>query len=210
MTDWETVSALATAAGTLALAAVTYTAVRTSNRSARLAERALLAGMRPVLVPSMRDDPDLKVMWRGGVTRMVGGGRAIAELDEGVIYLAIGIRNVGTGLAVLHGWLPIAGFMGSDEPQRDLDQFTRQQIDIYVPAGGAGFWEGALRDPDAPLYQEFRQVLEAREQFTMDLLYGDQDGGQRTVSRFAVLATSDGGWYSQVVRHWRIDLEDPR
>ena len=46
------------------LAVATFTAVRSSNRSARVAERALLAGMRPVLVPSLGGDADEKVVWR--------------------------------------------------------------------------------------------------------------------------------------------------
>jgi hypothetical protein len=37
--DWATISALATAGGTLALAVATYGAVHSSNRSARIAER---------------------------------------------------------------------------------------------------------------------------------------------------------------------------
>ena len=64
MADWQTISSLATAGGTLVLAAATFSAVRSSNRSARLAERALLTGMRPLLVPSLGDAPDQKVLWR--------------------------------------------------------------------------------------------------------------------------------------------------
>jgi len=41
MADWVTISSLATAGGTLVLAAATYTAVHSANRSARIAERAL-------------------------------------------------------------------------------------------------------------------------------------------------------------------------
>jgi hypothetical protein len=45
----------------------------------------------------------------------------------------------------------------------------------------------------------------------MELLYGDQQGGQRTISRFSVLPTSDGdGWFCQAGRHWNIDRPDPR
>ena len=49
-----------------------------------------------------------------------------------------------------------------------------------------------------------------REPFTIELLYGDQDGGQRTISRCLVLPASDGGWYSQIARHWNLDRADPR
>jgi hypothetical protein len=52
--DWATISALATGAGTLALAVATFASVRSSNRSARLAEQALQEQRRPVLVHSRR------------------------------------------------------------------------------------------------------------------------------------------------------------
>ena len=44
MADWVTISALATAGGTLVLVAATFASVRSANRSARATERALLAG----------------------------------------------------------------------------------------------------------------------------------------------------------------------
>jgi hypothetical protein len=211
VTDWTTVSSLATAGGTLALAGATFYAVRSSNRSARLAERALLAGMRPVLVPSLREDPDQKVLWRGGRTMKLTGGRAIAEVDDdGIVYLAIGVRNVGSGLALLHGWQPIAKWLGAENDHAEAEAFRRQIIDIYVPAGGAGAWEGALRDVDDAERDEIARVVHDREQFTVDLIYGDQDGGQRTISRFIVLPSGDGGWYTQVARHWNLDRDDPR
>ena len=52
MADWVTISALATAGRTLVLASATFASVRSANRSARATERALLAGIRPVLAPS--------------------------------------------------------------------------------------------------------------------------------------------------------------
>jgi hypothetical protein len=61
MTDWVTISALATAGGTLVLAAATFASVRSSNRSARVAEEALLAAMRPLLMPSRLEDSPVKV-----------------------------------------------------------------------------------------------------------------------------------------------------
>jgi hypothetical protein len=116
MADWVTISSLATAGGTLVLAAATFSAVRSSNRSARLAERALLAGMRPVLVSSRVEDPAEKVAFavRPGPDPdlrwfRVSGGQAIVEFDDGVVFLLMGVRNVGTGLAVLRAWRARAG-----------------------------------------------------------------------------------------------------
>jgi hypothetical protein len=206
----ETVSLLATAGGTLVLAAATFSAVRSSNRSARIAERALLAGIRPVLVPSLRGDPDQKVLWRGGHAMMLDGGRAIAELDHGVIYLAIGLRNVGSGLALLHGWYPTPHFLGAEDPHAEPEEFRRMIIYLYIPAGGAGYWESALRDESDPVHADFLCTLDSHEMFTIDVLYGDQDGGQRTISRCLVSPSTDGGWYATVARHWHLDRDEPR
>ncbi len=210
MADWQTISSLATAGGTLVLALATFSAVRSSNRSARVAERALLTGMRPLLVPSLSDDPVQKLLWGGGYTARLNGGRAIAEHQDGVIYLAVGLRNVGSGLALLHGWFPTPGWVTVQDPRADLDAFRTLNLDLYIAPGGAGYWESALRDESDPIYGEFARILAERDTFTIDLLYGDQDGGQRTVSRCVVLPAADGGWYGQVVRHWNIDRADPR
>src|SRR5438132_10438433 len=48
--SWPTAASLATAAGTLVLALATFASVRSSNRSARIAELALQAQRRPVVV----------------------------------------------------------------------------------------------------------------------------------------------------------------
>ena len=47
--DWVVISSLATAGGTLVLAAATFAAVRSSNRAARAAEESLMLGLRPLL-----------------------------------------------------------------------------------------------------------------------------------------------------------------
>jgi hypothetical protein len=209
--DWQTISALATAAGTLVLAVATFVAVRSANRSARIAEQALLTGLRPLLVQSLADDPTHKALWSDRHTARVAGGRAVVELDGGVIYLAIGLRNVGAGIALLHGWDPRTQVFGDPTHKRPED-FRRLTIDLYVPPGGTGYWESAIRDADDPMRRVFEEdVLGRREPFALDLLYGDQEGGQRRISRFVVLpAAGDDGWYVQAARHWTIDGPDPR
>lgn len=59
--DWATVSSLATAGGTLVLAVATFGSVRSANRAARAAEGSLLAGLRPLIVPSHLQDPPEKI-----------------------------------------------------------------------------------------------------------------------------------------------------
>ncbi len=43
----------------------------------------------------------------------------------------------------------------------------------------------------------------------VELLYSDQVGHQRTVSRFALIPTNDS-WLATMTRHWYLDWEGPR
>ncbi|MBV9661353.1 MAG: hypothetical protein JO337_09365 [Acidimicrobiales bacterium] len=210
MADWQTVSSLATAGGTLILAAATFSAVRSSNRSARVAETALLTGLRPLLVPSLFDDPAHKVLWNDRHVAQVDGGRSVVEEEDGVIYLAMSLRNVGSGLALLHGWFPRSGLALSDVRHAEPPDFRRLTIDLYVPPGGTGFWEGAIRQTDDPVRHDILRCMDERSPFTIELLYGDEEGGQRRVSRFMIMPAGDEGWYCQGGRHWNIDRPDPR
>ena len=208
--DWQTISSLATGVGTLVLAVATFWAVRSSNRSARIAEQALRAGLRPLLVQSRAADPDQKVLWQDRHAVHLTGGRAIVEENDGVIYLAMGLRNAGAGIALLHGWYPMPERAFANDPHADPREFRRLTIDLYIPPGDAGYWEGAIRDYDDPLRPGFSSAIAERRPFTIDLLYGDQEGGQRTISRFTVLPANDDGWYCQGARHWNLDRPDPR
>src|ERR1051325_2228336 len=104
MADCATISSLATAGGTLVLGVATFASVRSANRAARTAERSLQAGLRPLLMPARPEDPAEKVFWVDGHAALVGKGRAIVEVVDEIVYLAIPMRNVGAGIAVLHGW----------------------------------------------------------------------------------------------------------
>jgi hypothetical protein len=49
--------------------------------------------------------------------------------------------------------------------------------------------------------------------FTIDVLYGDHEGGQRTITRFGMIPRRDGDvtrWFPSVARHWSLDRPDPR
>ena len=81
--DWATLADLATALGTLVLAIATFSAIRSANRSARVAERALLAGLRPLLTASRREDPALKVNFGDNKWMLLPGGGAAAEVGGG-------------------------------------------------------------------------------------------------------------------------------
>ena len=208
-TDWVTISALATAGGTLVLALATFASVRSANRAARVAERSLLAGLRPLLIPSRLEDPPQKVAFIGARQLVVPGGSATAECGDEAILIAASLRNVGSGIAVLQGW----HFYPELDPRVDHpppDEFTRLTRDIYIAVGDAGFWQGTFRDPSAPEFEDARRALEARGSWMVDVLYSDAEGGQRVISRYSMFARDDAGWLVSAGRHWSVDGVDPR
>jgi hypothetical protein len=210
VTDWATISSLATAGGTLVLAVATFGAVRSANRAARATERALLVGIRPVLMSSRLQDPPEKVGFQDGHWVKIDGGHAAAEVTDEAIYLAIALRNAGTGMAVLDRWDFYGERLLGEQTYRDPSKFHRLTRDLYLSSSDLGFWQGALRDPAEPMFAEAREAIEARRPMTVDLLYGDHEGGQRTISRFSIIPTPDGTWIAAVARHWNLDRANPR
>jgi hypothetical protein len=212
MADWVTISSLATAGGTLVLAGATFASVRSANRAARAAERSMLAGLRPLLMPSRLTDPPQKIGFVDKWFSAPGGG-GIAEVADGAVYLGFGVRNAGTGIAVLHGWyLNETVSFGPDATHVPIEQFHMLTRDLYVPANDVGFWQGAFRDSDAPEFRVAARLIEERERLVIDVLYGDHEGGQRVVTRFSMTPTprDDNGWLVSAARHWNIDRADPR
>jgi len=208
--DWVAVSAIVTAGATLVLAFATFAAVRSANRSARLAEQSLLAGLRPLLAPSRLDDPPQKVGFQDDTWFLVPGGGGIAEAADGVVYLAIAVRNVGSGIAVLHGWYLATGRERATADVPPLEHFYRLSRDIFIAPGDIGFWQGAFRDPAGEDFLAARRAIEQREFIVVWLLYGDYEGGQRVISQFGLNPRGEDGWMVIVARHRYVDGSAPR
>lgn len=201
---------MASTGGTLVLAIATFTSIRSANRSARVAERSLLAAQRPVLIPSREDDPDELVRFIDDIVFHVSGHGGVAKLKHGSVYLAMALRNGGAGLAVIHSWHVETRLEARSERPQDPDRFRRQTRDLYIPAGTTGFWQGALRDAEDPDYAGVVAAIEDEDRLFIDILYGDHEGGQRTIARFGLDLSARDGSRADVFRYWNIDGEDPR
>ncbi len=99
------------------------------------------------------------------------------------------------------------GARGEHAPE---DLYRTQTRDLYVPAGDVGLWQGALRDANDPTHGEVAAAIAAREPLTVELLYSDQVGGQRTITRFTMMPASDERWLATVGRYWYLDRAGPR
>jgi hypothetical protein len=195
VTDW---ASWGTAVGTLVLAAATFASVRSANRAGRNAEQALQVGLRPVLFASRPHETIQKVRWGDGHWAALEPGRAVLEEENGVIYMAISLQNVGSGIAVLLGWR-VDGYQTLN-PSASLDEmraqvtlarpdpatFRPQTRDLYSPPGDISFWQAAIRTPDDPDRPRVEAAIAGPSSLIVDLLYGDQEGGQRTMSRFVI------------------------
>jgi hypothetical protein len=211
MADWVTISSLATAAGTLVLAGATFSAVRSGNRSARIAEEALQQQRRPLLVHARPEDPAQKVLFADGHWIRAQGAAAAFDEEDGAVYLGLPVRNVGAGIAVLQGWYPWPELMrGADHGPPPVGDFRRQIRDIYIAPGDLGMWQGALRGGDGAIHDQIAAARAENRPFTIDLLYSDQVGGQRTISRFGLTPMGEGRWLGNVGQHWTLDGPSPR
>ncbi|WP_370154664.1 hypothetical protein [Streptacidiphilus sp. EB129] len=212
MTDWATVSNLATAGGTLVLASATFSSVRSANRSARAAERSVQAALRPLLISSRVEAPEQKLYWQDGHWAKLPGSAGYLRPHEGALYLAASIRNVGPGLGVIHGWRLAERPQYAEHDHPPLASFRRQGRDLYIAPGDTSFWHSAIRESTDPDHAPLLSQIKERDRINIDLLYGDHEGGQRTISRFSFIARkeNDSDWFCQVVRHWSVDRPDPR
>jgi hypothetical protein len=214
VTDWVTISALATAGTTVILAAATLKSVRSASRAAVAAERAVLVGLRPVLLNSRLTDRDEKIFWADDHWTVVSGGRGYAELVDGNVYFAISVRNAGAGLAVLQGWSVSAERRGPEDKHTAPQDYRRMIRDLYVPAHDTGYWHAALRDPEDPQYEAVAAAVKGRQTFTVEVLYSDHEGGQSSICRFVLRPREKEGnpaeWIAGVGRHWNLDRPDPR
>jgi hypothetical protein len=212
MVDWSTIANLGTAGGTGLLAVATFSATRSANNAARNAERGLLDGLRPVLMPTRWEDPTQKVRFIDGHRVKVQGGRAVLEVSDEAAYLVMSLRNVGRGLAVLHGW-----DLGLDNtaPHRAADEYHRLNRDIYIAPGDGGFCQVAVREPGSDQFLALAERVKDGQSFVVDVLYGDVEGGQRVITRIGLSrspapGSDDNEWAISAGRHWNLDRPDPR
>jgi hypothetical protein len=142
--------------------------------------------------------------------------------EGGVIYLAMALRNVGAGIAVLSGYHleaesaervaqdplgPARHRRGDVAP--DVSTFSQQQRDLYVASGSVGFWQAALRVPTDARYEAVGAAIETAGRITVDLLYADHEGGQPTITRFVLLPDASDRWRCDVTRHWSLPPPAP-
>jgi hypothetical protein len=155
----------------------------------------------------MGADPGRRRGGRSRPGRRIGGARHPGGLP-GHRAAQRGQRHRG-----LHGWHFYPDWHREPE-HAPLDDFQRQTRDLYIPVGDVGFWQGAFRDTGAAGYDDARKRIEAREPWTVELLYGDHEGGQRVVSRFTATPVEgpdgESRWLASASRHWNIDRPDPR
>lgn len=90
-----------------------------------------------------------------------------------------------------------------------LEEFRLQSRDLYIPAGDIGMWQGALRNPDDPVREAVGRAIDSAQPVTVELLYSDLVGRQRTISRFGLFPASDM-WMASLNRHWYLDWDGPR
>jgi hypothetical protein len=207
--NWVTISSLATAVGTLVLAVATFASVRSANHVARVAERSFRVALRPILATSRLDDPEQRIMFVDRHWVTLRGGQAAVEVEDSVVYLAMQVRNVGNGIAVIEGWYPYDQTRTGSDPWPDVHEFRNQTRSLWIPPGDVAFWQGALRDASEELHD---RVIDGFRNgaMSLDLLYRDHEGGWTTISRFSLIRDDDGvHWWASLGTHHTLDEAAP-
>jgi len=205
MADAATIASLATAGGTLVLAIATFASTRSSNRSARIAERALDLNLRPLLIPAHEWDQPERVTFGDNEIVELRGGFASVEARGENLYFGAQLRNVGGGLGVLTSWWMDPDPNPSLDELPDLAHFNAQQRHLYVPPNDVGYWQGAIREPDTDRGDRgaLCSAIHQRQRLALFLRYADQDGGHDTVTRFTLMP-DERGWIFGIGRHWNV------
>src|SRR3954447_16181565 len=199
MADWVTISALATAGGTLALAATTYASVRSANRASRVAELSLMAGLRPLLVESSENDPVQHVNFKDVTGLPVPGGGAYVGTVDGNAYVVLSLKNVGPGIAVLHGGRVYGTQVTGRPDPSPVEEMRTLQRDLYIAAGDVGYYQIAFREDDDDLPAGLLEAIAAGA-IPLEVLYGDYEGGQRVITRYGIRKLDDQ-WQVTAIRH---------
>ncbi|HUY71604.1 MAG TPA: hypothetical protein VMV08_05140 [Gaiellaceae bacterium] len=107
--------------------------MKSANRAVRAAERSVLAGLRPLLMPSRPEDAAQQVGFVDLKWMMVPGGRRGDRRDRPPRDLDPQRRHRNS---VLHGWqLDTQRVVGAAMP--DPEAFIGLSRDLYAPAGAA-------------------------------------------------------------------------
>jgi hypothetical protein len=134
---------------------------------------------------------------------VVRGGSAVVEMQDGNIYFAIPVRNVGNGIAVLRSWNVVTGEIHANDEYSNVDDYRQLSRDLYIPSGGTGFWQGAMREADDAQRRDVEGAI-SDGGMVVDVFYQDQFGGHPAVTRFRLRHLNDGEWFCSVVRHFRV------
>jgi hypothetical protein len=158
------------------------------------------------------------VQFADGRVFSVCTGQALVHDEAGIIYLAIPLRNEGVGPALLRGYR-VEGEVRSEvtrdprdvarhlrgDPPPQAESFSVQQRDLLISTRRPGFWQAALRDPATSRYKEIKRAIESGGRITVDVLYGDHEGGQPAVTRFVLLPDA-AAWRFDAVRYWSLPV----
>ena len=91
-----------------------------------------------------------------------------------------------------------------------VEEFRPHTRDLYIPAGDIGMWQGALRNPDDPVRAATAEAIDTHQLITLELLYSDQIGRQRTIVRLGLNPVAEDSWLASAIRYWYLDWDGPR
>jgi len=191
------------------LGVATFASVRSANRAARAAEGSLLAGLRPAGAVTPPGPPREGLVRRPALAPHRRRPRRHRGDQRGDLpgHVTAQRRHRHRYPARL-GVLPRTAQRRCRPPRsRSLSAAHARHL---CAGGGHRFLDERIPRPGVRRIRTGAQAIAARQALTIDLLYGDFEGGQCSVTRFGLLPVGEDGWLTAAGRHWNIDRPQPR
>jgi len=207
-TDWPT---------TL-LAIVTFALVCATYLMAQTAKRQFGRQLLPILIPSRIRDPIRKVYFSNNTWQMLYGDQVLVDSVD-TLYVAIPLRNIGSGTAVVRGLsIPDVGPDDDALPRRrpSLKNLIAAKTDLLL---GPGDISHLSIDSEAQTADRQRHALQTQVEridrdsgVYLDILHCDHVRRQHNITRIELAqvsekssssgTTSGAEHIARAVKHW--------
>lgn len=186
---------------TIALAVATVTV-------ALLSARQIKHNLLPIMVPARPDGRKRVARFTLEKHVTIRNADTYAEFDGDGVCLAVCLRNIGSGVAVLKGF--DASPNDSAEPASydvpSLSRFASALHALYLGPGDAAYLAifTSLDSSRTDAYEVVQETVPNGASLLLDLVYTDHSGGQLTISRLELeWATDVDRYVAKVARYWR-------
>jgi hypothetical protein len=194
-------------AATIALAGTTMLVAVPAAWSALLSARQMKRNLLPIITPARPDGSKRVARFTPAKHVVLENADSFSQEDGERVYLAVCVRNIGSGVAVVRG----VDANSTDEVKElapdgipALRGLVRSERSLYLGPTEAAYLTMWATSSSSAGFDVVRRTVPAKGDLLLDLVYCDHAGRQLTVSRIELRWASDANRYvARLVKYWR-------